>query len=71
VPTAVFLFTVWALHSRYSKRGAAQAVLPVASVAVLATTLVGGPGAVLTAGLVCAATVAVGLVFQYRTQLPA
>ena len=70
VPTAVFLFTVWALHARLGKSGAAQVLLPVASVAVLAVTLVGGPGAVLAAGLVCAATVAAGLVLQYRTGRP-
>ena len=69
VPTAVFLFTVWALHSRHTKRGVGQALLPAASVAVLATTLLGGPAAVLTAGLVCAGTVTVGLVLQYRPGL--
>ncbi|WP_182442556.1 low temperature requirement protein A [Streptacidiphilus sp. PB12-B1b] len=69
VPTAVYLFSVWAMHSRYTKRGAAQAVLPTASVAVLAATLVGGAGAVLTAGLLCAATVAVGLSIQYHRDL--
>jgi low temperature requirement protein LtrA len=71
VPTALFLFTVWALHARLGKSGLSQALLPTASVAVLAVTLVGGAGAVLAAGLVCAATVAAGLVLQYRTGRPA
>ncbi|MEY9875918.1 low temperature requirement protein LtrA [Streptacidiphilus sp. MAP12-33] len=56
VPTAVYLFTVWALHSRHTKRGVALWVLPVSAVAVLFSPTV------LVAGLVCAASVALGLV---------
>ena len=66
VPTAVYLFVVWVLHARYGKVGAAQWVLPVTAVAVLAVTWIGGAGAVLTAGLVCAAATAVGLTLHLR-----
>ena len=69
VPTAVYLFTVWALHARHGKRGAAQLLLPAASAAVLLCTLAGGSAAVPATGLVCAATVTVGLVLQYTTDL--
>ena len=69
VPTAVYLFTVWALHARHSKRGVAQLLLPAASAAVLLCTLAGGSAAVPATGLVCAATVTVGLVLQYTTDL--
>ncbi|MBF9071080.1 low temperature requirement protein A [Streptacidiphilus fuscans] len=55
VPTAVYLITVWALHSRHVKRGIALWVLPVSGVVVLFSP------SVLVAGLVCAASVAVGL----------
>ncbi len=65
VPTAVYLFTVWALHARLGKRGLGQLLLPAASAAVLACTLIGGAAAVLATGLVCAATVGLGLVLQY------
>ncbi|MFJ9951176.1 low temperature requirement protein A [Kitasatospora sp. NPDC091207] len=65
VPTAVYLFTVWLLHSRHTKSGVAQALLPAASVAVLACTAAGGSG-VLVAGLVTAATVAAGVALHAR-----
>ncbi len=65
VPTALYLVTVWALHSRHVKTGAAQLLLPVASVAVLACTAAGGSG-VLAAGLVTALTVAVGVALHAR-----
>ncbi|MFJ1705669.1 low temperature requirement protein A [Kitasatospora sp. NPDC088346] len=65
VPAAVYLLTVWLLHARHTKSGAGQAVLPVAAVAILACTFAGGSG-VLLAGLVAAATVAVGLVLYAR-----
>ncbi|WP_231978840.1 low temperature requirement protein A [Streptomyces sp. TLI_053] len=66
VPTALYLLTVWALHSRHSKTGAAQMLLlPAASVAVLACTAAGGSG-VLVAGLVTALTVATGVVLHAR-----
>ncbi|MFC6597741.1 low temperature requirement protein A [Kitasatospora paranensis] len=65
VPTALYLFTVWLLHSRHLKHGAAQAVLPAASAAVLACTAAGDHG-VLAAGLVTAAAVAVGIVLHTR-----
>jgi low temperature requirement protein LtrA len=65
VPAAVFLFTVWALHSRHLKHGASQAVLPVACLAVLAATALGQSG-VLAAGLVVAAAVAAGIWLHAR-----
>ena len=66
VPTAVYLVTVWVLHARYGKSGAAQAVLPVTAVAVAAVTAFGGAAAVLGAGLVCAVATAVGLALHLR-----
>ncbi|MFE2166425.1 low temperature requirement protein A [Streptomyces sp. NPDC059447] len=67
VPSAGFLLMVWLLHSRHFKRGVAQQLtLPVASVVVLACTWAGAY-AVLYAGLVCAATVAVGLALATRS----
>ncbi|RKE19192.1 low temperature requirement protein A [Streptomyces sp. TLI_171] len=60
VPTALFLFTVWLLHSRHHKRGAAQLILPLAALSVLAVTLAGESG-VLLAGLLVALAVAVGI----------
>lgn len=66
VPTALYLFTVWALHSRYYKVGTAQQlVLPVATLAVLASTFA-GRWAVLVAGLVTAAAVATGVTLTAR-----
>jgi O-antigen/teichoic acid export membrane protein len=66
-PTALFLFTVWAIHARHNKHGAAQTlVLPVAALAVLAATFLGGGAAVLAAGLLCAAATALGLVLHLR-----
>lgn len=69
VPAALYLITVWALHSRHSKTGAAQWVLPVAAAAVLACTALGWSG-VLAAGLVATAAVAVG-VWLHSRELPA
>ncbi|MGP3686663.1 low temperature requirement protein A [Streptomyces sp. IBSNAI002] len=67
VPTALFLLMVWLLHSRHFKRGLAQQlVLPVSALAVLACTWT-GPYAVLWAGLVATATVAVGMTLSTRT----
>lgn len=61
VPVALFLFTVWLLHARHFKRTLPQQLtLPVATLAVLACTFA-GDWAVLAAGLVTAATVAVGV----------
>ncbi|MGF1428487.1 low temperature requirement protein A [Kitasatospora sp. LaBMicrA B282] len=60
VPGALYLFTVWLLHSRHGKTGAAQWVLPTAAAAVLACTAFGESG-VLAAGLVAAAAVALGV----------
>ncbi|MFB7620829.1 low temperature requirement protein A [Kitasatospora sp. NPDC056181] len=65
VPTALYLFTVWLLHARHVKTGAEQALLPAAAVAVLACTAAGGSG-VLAAGLVSAATVALGVTMHAR-----
>jgi low temperature requirement protein LtrA len=66
VPAAVFLFAVWLLHARHHKRGVAQQLtLPVSALLVAACTFA-GPHAVLWAGLVCAATVALGIALQSR-----
>ncbi|MEU5773837.1 low temperature requirement protein A [Streptomyces venezuelae] len=66
VPTALYLVTVWALHSRYFKVGVAQQlVLPVSALAVLASTFA-GRWAVLVAGCVTAATVATGVTLTTR-----
>ncbi|MFC0600346.1 low temperature requirement protein A [Streptomyces palmae] len=69
VPSALFLFTVWLLHARHHKRGVGQLTLPVSAALVLLCTAAGRL-AVLTAGLVCAASVAVGVAlttWQSRT----
>ncbi|WP_371790259.1 low temperature requirement protein A [Streptomyces sp. NBC_01471] len=66
VPTALFLLTVSLLHTRHFKRGAAErAVLPVSVPLVLAATFA-GHWAVPLAGLVVAATVAVGVCLAHR-----
>ncbi len=65
VPAALYLFTVWFLHSRHTKSGAAQLLLPAASLAVLACTFTGSHG-VLATGLVAAATVATGIWLHAR-----
>ena len=66
IPTALYLVTVWALHSRHFKVGLAQQlVLPVSALAVLACTFA-GTWAVLAAGLVMAATVATGATLSAR-----
>ncbi|MEV7415733.1 low temperature requirement protein A [Streptomyces sp. NPDC089919] len=71
MPTALFLLTVWLLHSRHFKRGLAQqAVLPATALGVLACTFAGG-NAVLAAGLVSAAAVAVGVYLSERGRHPA
>ncbi|MFD8594013.1 low temperature requirement protein A [Kitasatospora sp. NPDC059646] len=69
VPTALFLFTVWALHARHHKRGAAQAVLPLAALSVLAATLAGKAG-VLAAGLLVALAVTVGIALSAKKTAP-
>ncbi|MFF2651852.1 low temperature requirement protein A [Streptomyces sp. NPDC058045] len=62
VPTAVFLFTVWALHARHYKVGIAQQlVLPAGTLTTLACTF-GGHWAVLLAGLTGALTVTAGVI---------
>ncbi|MFI0218762.1 low temperature requirement protein A [Streptomyces lydicus] len=66
VPAALFMFTVWLIHSRHHKRGLAQhLVLPVSSVLVLACTFAGS-WTVPAAGLVAAATVAAGVTLTAR-----
>ncbi|GGP36931.1 low temperature requirement protein A [Streptomyces melanogenes] len=67
VPAALFMLTVWALHSRHFKRTLAQQLtLPVSAVAILGCTFA-GHGAVLAAGLVAAATIAVGVTLSRRS----
>ncbi|MFD3457549.1 low temperature requirement protein A [Streptomyces sp. NPDC058691] len=66
VPAALFLLTVWLIHSRRAKRGFAEhAVLPVCAVLVLAATFCGA-WAVPVAGVVMAVAVAVGEVLSSR-----
>ncbi|SEC25890.1 Low temperature requirement protein LtrA [Streptomyces sp. 2224.1] len=66
VPAALFMMTVWLIHSRHHKRGAAQQlVLPVSSLLVLACTFA-GHRAVLAAGLVASGTVAAGVLLTSR-----
>ncbi|WP_030754727.1 low temperature requirement protein A [Streptomyces griseus] len=66
IPAAVFLLSVWVLHARYFKVGLAQqAVLPGAAAAVLLCSFA-GRWAVLAAGLVAAAAVAVGVALTAR-----
>ncbi|MFH9423645.1 low temperature requirement protein A [Streptomyces sp. NPDC017529] len=66
VPGALFMFTVWLIHSRHQKRGPAQQlVLPVSAVLVLSCTFAGN-AAVLLTGLVASATVAVGATLTAR-----
>jgi len=66
VPMALYLLTVWLLHSRYYKVGLAQQlVLPVSAVATLASTFAGS-WAVPVAGLVATATVATGTTLTSR-----
>ncbi|WP_329119523.1 low temperature requirement protein A [Streptomyces sp. NBC_01353] len=66
IPAAVFLLCVWLLHARYFKVGIAQQlVLPVSSLAILMCTFA-GRWAVLAAGLVATATVAVGVTLAAR-----
>ncbi|CAM5262726.1 low temperature requirement protein A [Streptomyces tanashiensis] len=70
IPSAIFLLSVWLLHARYFKIGIAQQlVLPVASFAILMCSFA-GHWAVLAAGLVAAATVAVGVTLTARTPAP-
>ncbi|MFE9043203.1 low temperature requirement protein A [Streptomyces sp. NPDC007818] len=66
IPAAVFLLSVWLLHARYFKVGIAQqAVLPVSALAILMCSFA-GRWAVFAAGLVAAATVAVGVTLTAR-----
>ncbi|MEW2575567.1 low temperature requirement protein A [Streptomyces syringium] len=66
LPTALFMFSVWLIHSRHHKRGPAQQlVLPVSAVLVLVCTFA-GQTAVLFTGLVATLTVAVGVTLKER-----
>ncbi|WP_330339455.1 low temperature requirement protein A [Streptomyces sp. NBC_00557] len=66
LPTALYLLTAWALHSRHFKVGIAQQlVLPVTALLVICCTFL-GDRAVLAAGLVCAAAVATGVTLTAR-----
>ncbi|MGW2963276.1 low temperature requirement protein A [Streptomyces sp. NPDC001220] len=67
LPTALYLLTVWALHSRYFKVGIAQQlVLPVTALLVICCTFL-GDRAVPAAGLVSALAVATGTALTART----
>ncbi|MET9349076.1 low temperature requirement protein A [Streptomyces termitum] len=71
IPTAVFLLSVWLLHARHFKTGLAQqAVLPGSALLVLLCSFA-GRWAVPAAGLVAAATVAVGVTLTARAARPA
>lgn len=68
VPAALFMATVWLIHSRHQKRGPAQQlVLPVCSLLVLACTLA-GHWAVPAAGLVACGAVAAGVSLTSRQE---
>ncbi|MFD3589383.1 low temperature requirement protein A [Streptomyces sp. NPDC058683] len=67
LPTALYLLTVWVLHSRYFKIGIAQQlVLPMTSLLVICCTFL-GDWAVPAAGLVSALAVATGTTLTART----
>ncbi|MFI2434265.1 low temperature requirement protein A [Streptomyces sp. NPDC018693] len=66
LPTALYLITVWALHSRHFKVGIAQQlVLPVTALLVICCTFL-ADWAVLAAGLVSALAVATGTTLTAR-----
>ncbi|MFJ1974502.1 low temperature requirement protein A [Streptomyces sp. NPDC087903] len=66
LPTALYLLTVWALHSRHFKVGPAQQlVLPTAALLVICCTFL-GDWSVLAAGLVSAAAVTAGETLSAR-----
>ncbi len=66
LPTALYLLTVWALHSRHFKIGISQQlVLPVTALLVICCTFL-GDWAVLAAGLVAAGAVATGVTLTAR-----
>ncbi|MFG3022154.1 low temperature requirement protein A [Streptomyces sp. NPDC048254] len=66
LPTALYLLTVWALHSRYFKVGIAQQlVLPMTALLVICCTFL-GDWAVPAAGLVSALAVATGTTLTAR-----
>ncbi|CCK29453.1 low temperature requirement protein LtrA [Streptomyces davaonensis JCM 4913] len=66
LPTALYLLTVWALHSRHFKVGTAQQlVLPTTALLVIACTFF-GDWAVPAAGIVSALAVAVGTTLTAR-----
>ncbi|MFV0135337.1 low temperature requirement protein A [Streptomyces sp. HMX87] len=66
LPTALYLLTVWALHSRHFKVGIAQQlVLPTAALLVICCTFL-GDWAVSAAGIVTALAVAAGVTLTAR-----
>jgi low temperature requirement protein LtrA len=66
LPTALYFLTVWVLHSRHFKVGITQQlVLPTAALLVILCTFL-GDWAVLTAGIVSALAVAVGVTLTSR-----
>jgi low temperature requirement protein LtrA len=66
LPAALYLLTVWALHSRYFKVGLAQqAVLPVTALLVICCTFL-GHWSVLAAGAVTALAVVTGVSLTAR-----
>lgn len=66
LPTALYLLTVWVLHSRYFKVGIAQQlVLPVTALLVICCTFL-GDWAVLAAGIVAALAVVIGTTLTAR-----
>lgn len=66
LPTALYFFAVWALHSRYFKVGIGQQlVLPTTALLIILCTFL-GDWAVPAAGIVAALAVAVGVVLTAR-----
>ncbi|AWW39105.1 membrane protein [Streptomyces sp. AS58] len=71
LPTALFLLTVWALHSRHYKAGIAQQlVLPSTALLVICCTFLGS-WAVLAAGIVSALSVVVAETLTAHRAVPA
>ncbi|PBC63130.1 hypothetical protein BKI49_15520 [Streptomyces sp. Tue6028] len=67
LPTALFFLTVWTLHSRHFKFGIAQQlVLPTTALLVIVCTFL-GEWAVLSAGIVSALSVVIGMMLPART----
>ncbi|SCD63676.1 low temperature requirement A protein (LtrA) [Streptomyces sp. di188] len=70
LPTALFLLTVWALHSRFHRAGTAQQSVPPATALLMVVCTFLGHWAVLAAGLVTALAAAAGVTLAGRGANP-